>query len=100
DSLSAFNLDRNALDPLDIKAAEVFFIGVSTDKYFWQDDTAAYYVMSAEPLIDGDFLLNDSFRDGWHTGWEIAPEQKEIAGYRCFKAVRNDIDVGADGKER
>lgn len=62
-----------------------FFAGVSTDKYFWQDSDAAYHTINAGPFLKGSYLLVDSFNNGWHTGWEITSESKEIAGYKCLK---------------
>lgn len=101
DSQSAFSLNENKqLDRADLKDAGIFFIGVSTDKYFWQDVDAAYHAMNATPFIDGDYLLVDSFKNGWHSGWEITGETKKIDGYTCVKATRDDLGWDIEGNER
>ncbi|MGK6351902.1 GLPGLI family protein [Parapedobacter sp. DT-150] len=100
-SRAAFNLDENRqIDQRDLQEVSPFFVGVSTDKYFWQDKDAAYHTMNAAPFMDGNYLLVDSFENGWHTGWEITGESKEIAGYKCFKATRYNLSWDLKGEER
>ncbi|SKB57866.1 GLPGLI family protein [Parapedobacter luteus] len=98
DSNATFNLDESrTIPPEDVKSAEIFFIGVSTNRHFWQNPDAAYRVMPALPPFHKDYLLVDSFKSGRHTGWKITNESKEIAGYKCFKATRDNLSQNGSG---
>ena len=98
DSQAMFSLDENVrLSQSDLKEVEAFFVGVSSDRYFWQDRQAAYHTVKTFPMFNEEYLLVDSFENGWHTGWEITNESKEIAGYTCFKAVRDNLGVKRNG---
>ena len=100
DSLSAFCLDEHPnISEQDMKDATLF-TKVSTGDYYWQDKHAAYHVTNSTMFLEGDYILVDSFENGWHTGWEVTAESKEIAGYKCFKATRDDLDKDVNGNER
>lgn len=101
DSQAAFNLDdHKGIDKQDLRDA-IAYVSVTMDnEFYWQDFNAAYYIMREYPLINNEhILLIAPFEKGWHTGWKITEETKLIAGYRCFKATREDMSFGSNGEE-
>lgn len=101
-SQSVFKLnDNNRITQQDLMDVSVFFVGVSKGRHYWQDSLAAYRTMEVFPLlIDSEYLLIDSFENGWHSGWEITNEAKQIDGYTCVKAIRDNLGWDSRGNER
>lgn len=100
DNQSVFTLDNNLdISEKDLKDAKLF-TKVSSGDYYWQDLYAAYHAIKSTPFMKGDYLLVDSFENGWHTKWKITGDSKEISGYKCFKATRDDLSLDLDRNNR